>query len=292
MIDLAASRILVTGADGLVGHAIAHGLARQGAQVTSVGKGTDLPGAVAVDLANADWPAEGCAAIVHCAARLPARFDGPEAEAADRENQCMDARALAAAADHKAHLVYFSSGSVYGDTAGLIDDTTPVRPAIGYARQKLGTEAEIDASGMPATVFRLVAPYGPRQRRRTVLKLFLEAALAGQPLEFYGSGARTQDFLHVDDIAAAVMLAITLQAQGCFVLAAGAPVTMRELAELSVKVTGSAGSVAAAGLPDPEETRQVRYDVSPLRTRLGLPEPRTLEAGLREWVALRRQETA
>ena len=286
------SRILVTGADGLVGHAIALGLARQGAQVTSVGTATDLPGAVAVDLANADWPAGGYAAIVHSAARLPSRFEGPEAEAADRENQLLDARALAAAAEDEAHLVYFSSGSVYGDTAGLIDDATPVRPAIGYARQKLGTEAAIDARSLSATVFRLVAPYGPRQRRCTVMKRFMEAALAGQPLEFYGSGARTQDFLHVDDIAAAVTLAITSQAQGRFLLAAGAPVTMRELAELSVKVTGSASSVSPAGLPDPEEARQVRYDVSGLRMGLGLPEPRPLEAGLREWAALRRQETA
>jgi len=288
MIDLAGRRILVTGAGGLVGHAAAQALVRLGADVLAVGQGADVPGrALALDLAGAEWPAAGCDAIVHCAARLPARFEGPEADAADRENQAIDQRALDAAASQRAHLVYLSSGSVYGDTGGLIGDDTPVRPLLGYARQKLATEAAITRRELSATVLRLVAPYGPRQQRRTVLRTFLDLALAGQPLRYHGSGARTQDFLHVGDVAEAVVRAIVGRARGCFVLASGVPVTMRALAELVVEVTGSASVVEASGLPDADEARQARYDVSRLRAELGLHPARPLATGLAEWAAVR-----
>ncbi len=290
MDDLVGCRVFVTGADGLVGNAVARVLSEKGAIVTSVGKGTGLPGAAtAIDLARTEWPVAGHDAIVHCAARVPTRFQGAEADQADEENRSMDARAVEAASVHKLHLVYFSSGSVYGDTVGLIDDETPARPCLSYAAQKLATEANIEAQGLSATVFRLIAPYGPRQRRRTVIKTFLDAAFDGKPLRYYGSGDRTQDFIHVDDIAGAVESAIVRRACGRFVLASGVPVTMRDLAALVVNVTGSASVVQAAGIPDPEEGRKVRYDVARVRDELALPVSRDLKDGLSAWACLRRQ---
>src|SRR5204862_7127187 len=123
---------------------------------------------------------------------------GAEAEAAVADNRVMDDRALEAAAATGAYLIYLSTASVYGTTLGEIDDETPPAPVLTYAREKLATEEAIAVRDIPAGIFRLAAPYGPRQARNTVLRRFLDLALTGQPLRYCGTGARPQDFLHVD----------------------------------------------------------------------------------------------
>ena len=276
--------MLVTGATGLVGHAVRARLLADGVQVSAPGRDTGL------DLSRDPWPAGVWNVVVHCAARLPLRFDGAEADAATAENRMMDDRAIDAASASGAHLVFLSSASVYGHTVGEITDDTPVAPVLSYAREKLATEEAIAARGLSATVFRLVAPYGPRQTRTTVLRRFLDAALSAAPLRYYGSGARTQDFIHVEDVAAAVALAARDRVAGRFLLASGAAITMRDLARLIVETTRSSSLVEAAGVPDPEESRAVRYRVDRLRAQLGFQPSVSLAAGIAEWATVRRGE--
>lgn len=275
--------MLVTGASGLVGHAVASRLRAEGARVTSAGREGGP------DLAREPWPRGPWDVIVHCAARLPARFDGPEADAAVAENRKMDDRALDAASG--AHLVYLSSASVYGATSGIIDEATPPAPMLGYAIAKLETERAIADRGLSATLLRLVSPYGSRQNRPTVLRRFLDAALTGAPLRYYGTGSRTQDFIHVDDVAAAIASAARDRVSGLFLLASGQSIAMRDLAGLIVEATGSSSPVEAAGIPDPEEGRVVRYRVDAMRARLAVPET-PLTEGVRAWAVTRRAELA
>jgi nucleoside-diphosphate-sugar epimerase len=124
-----------------------------------------------------------------------------------------------------------------------------------------------------------------------VLRQFLDAALTGAPLRYYGTGARTQDFIHVDDVAAAIARAARDRVSGLFVLASGQSITMRDLAGLIVEATGSSSPVEAAGVPDPEEGRVVRYRVDAMRARLAAPET-PLAEGVRVWAATRRAELA
>lgn len=277
-------RVLLTGASGLVGHAILHRLRADGARLLALGR--DNGG----DLARSPWPAGPWDVIVHCAARIPQQFGGAEEAAAAAENRMLDDRALEAAASSGAHLIFLSSASVYGVAGGEITEATPAAPALAYAREKLATEEAIAARGIAATVFRLVAPYGPRQTRTTVLRRFLDLALTDMPLRYFGSGNRTQDFLHVDDVAAAVALAARNRRSDRFVLASGEAITMRELARLVVEAAGSRSVVEAAGVPDPEEGRTVRYRIDHLREGLGFEPSTALRAGVAAWAAIRRRE--
>lgn len=274
----------MTGASGLVGHAVRARLDADGVPVTAIGREAGL------DLVRDPWPTGPWDVIVHCAARLPMRFDGAEAEAATAENRLLDDRAIEAASISGAHLIFLSSASVYGHTVGEITDETPAAPALGYAREKLATEQAITASSLSASVFRLVAPYGPRQTRNTVLRRFLDAALTSAPLRFHGSGARTQDFIHVEDVAAAVALAARDRVAGRFLMASGNAIEMRDLAHLVVEVTGSHSVVEAAGVPDFEEGRAIRYSTDRMRQRLGFRPSVSLASGIAAWAAVRRKE--
>jgi UDP-glucose 4-epimerase len=202
----------------------------------------------------------------------------------------MDDRAIELARVTGAHLVYFSGASVCGAATGEIDEETPASPLVGYVREKLVTETAIAASGVAATVFRLASPYGPRQQRHTVLRRFLDAALTGQPLRYFGTGSRTQDFLHADDVATAAMHAVTRGVRGCFLLASGSAISMRDLASLIVEVTGSTSTIEPAGVPDPEEGRVATYRVDRVRDQLGFRPRVALADGLAAWASVRREQ--
>jgi UDP-glucose 4-epimerase len=281
----------VTGASGLVGHAITARLLEEQLRVTAIGRRPAADASwLSLDLTKDPWPAGHWEVIVHCAAHIPTSFDGPAAREAERDNRIMDDRVIEMAAATGAHLVYFSSASVLGASTGEIDEETPPTPLIGYSREKLATETAIAASGVAATVFRLVSPYGPRQQRPTVLRRFLDAALTGAPLRYFGTGSRTQDFLHVDDAAAAVLIAVKSGTGGCFLLASGSAISMRDLASLVVEVTGSASAIEPAGVPDPEEGRLVTYRIDRVRDQLGFRPRVTLADGLAAWASVRRRQ--
>jgi nucleoside-diphosphate-sugar epimerase len=67
---------------------------------------------------------------------------------------------------------------------------------------------------------------------------------------------------------------------------------MRALAQLIIAATGSTSVVEAAGVPDPEEGRTIRYRIDRLRDRLGFEPAISLSAGIATWADLRREELA
>src|SRR6478609_448274 len=122
-------RIAITGASGLIGHAVAKALADAGHAIVTVGRRADC--AVRVDLAaDASLPAgalKGCDALVHAAGVTDEDFADRDAAFAKalRGTQAL----LAAARDAGVgRLAYFSSAHVYGPLEGRLDEASPVNP--------------------------------------------------------------------------------------------------------------------------------------------------------------------
>jgi UDP-glucose 4-epimerase len=83
------------------------------------------------------------------------------------------------------------------------------RPASPYGASKLAGEAYVTAYaatyGIAACALRFSNAYGPRSlHKKSVVAAWLRAALAGTPLTIHGDGEQTRDFVHVDDLAAAL----------------------------------------------------------------------------------------
>jgi nucleoside-diphosphate-sugar epimerase len=279
--------VLVTGAAGLLGGAVCRRLADRGVSFTPLwhrvappfadGLQADLtvPGALD-DVGAAD-------AIVHTAALLPASFDDCAEEAA--ANRRIDEHVLAAAERLRARVVYASTISLYAPGTGdALDESARLEPVGPYQQEKAWGEraglAWAERTGLAFTALRISAPYGPGQRTRTVIQLFVERALAGGPLEYFGSGAREQDFTWADDGAEACVRALA-GPTGAFNVTGGRTVTMRELASVVAHAAGlGPGAVRAAGRPDPQEGVLARYDVTAARRRLGWSARTPLEVGI------------
>ena len=291
-----AGRILVTGGQGLLGAAVARRLAEAGVEVVATRRRA-APAPRGIDWFDADLTAREaliglrpCDAVVHTAAVLPRTHQNSDAEA--EANRQIDEGVFAAAQRWRANLVFTSSVAVYGDALppahGLSEDRRP-QPIGAYAVEKVWAEErgrQLAASeGLQFTSLRVSAPYGPEQRSGTVLRTFVERAARGETLEYWGSGARQQDFIHADDVARACEAALA-SGGGTFNVASGSPVSMRELAETIARAAGLPMSmVRAAGKPDAGEERRVAYSIARGRELLGWEPQISLPEGIRLWIS-------
>lgn len=291
--------MLVTGATGLIGWAVCDRLRRDLRPVIAThfrcDRALEADGVawLRVDLRkpHAIDAIGEVSAVVHLAANIPDGSHSDERQAAD--NRAIDESVLCTALARRVPVVYASTGALYGgappatgwgEGAGL----APVGP---YLEEKAWAESlGIRASehfGVRFAALRINAPYGPAQRGRTVMQLFVEQALAGGPLTYLGTGSREQDFTYVADAADACVAALD-GPSGTFNVAGGEPVTMRQLAEMVAQCAGlDRDAVVAAGRLDPEEGRRAAFDLSRSAQLLGWTPRVRLEDGIGRCLRLR-----
>jgi len=111
-------------------------------------------------------------------------------------------------------LVFPSSSMVYGHfPAESVTEETPANPIGIYGAGKLACEHMIRAYhniyGLPFTIIRPSALYGPTCINRRIGQLFIEAALEGRALSLEGDGEDRLDFTHIDDLVQGLVLILT-----------------------------------------------------------------------------------
>jgi len=303
-----AGLVVVTGDSGFLGHYVALRLCRAGYRVLGVSRRATNTEATGVSYMQVKLNLEDPAcvdeltrqaggqvkAIVHFAAALPASFGTPEAEVCAQKNLRMDEHILRVCERLACSLVYGSTASVYSThSAGLKTEDSQIDPYEPYAREKLTIEQEahrrFNGAAPVFTGLRITAPYGPYQKVRTVVKIFLERALQNQPLLYHGTGAREQDFIHAADVAEAVLCSIERPISGVFNIGFGAPVTMRKLAEITTRsIPGCTSEVRVSGLADPQEPRYASISIAKACSQLGWKPKMMLERGIYQWAELLR----
>ena len=108
--------------------------------------------------------------------------------------------------------VYVSSSMIYGDFKSVpCPETHPKSPKEIYGGTKYAgeimTEVFNKRFGLPYTIVRPSAVYGPYDINRRVRQIFVENALIGKELVLDGGGQINLDFTYVDDIADGIILA-------------------------------------------------------------------------------------
>ncbi len=111
------------------------------------------------------------------------------------------------------HFIFFSSSMVYGDfLTPEVEEDHVLNPMGIYGALKLGGEKIVIAYnqvfGLPYTIIRPSALYGPRCVSRRVGQIFIETAMDGGRLRVDGDGAERLDFTYIDDIIEANVAAL------------------------------------------------------------------------------------
>jgi len=207
---------------------------------------------------------------------------------------------LEAAADaNVARVVLASSAVVYGEPQRLpIDEDHPLNGTTLYGAAKVANEQMARAfahlRGLRTTSLRYFNVYGPRMDVRSkyveVLVRWLDRIDAGEPLVIFGDGEGSADFVHVDDVVRANLLACEAGAPDAIVnVCSGVETRMRDLAELLIRITGS--DVGIQRQPEPLGGLPARRYGDPRRAEevLGFRARTDLAEGLRTLIAWRRE---
>jgi dTDP-glucose 4,6-dehydratase len=204
--------------------------------------------------------------------------------------------ALGLAKFKRARFLLASTSEVYGDPQVHPQPETywgnvnPIGPRGVYDESKRYAEALTTAyktqQGVDVCIARIFNTYGPRMRRNDgrASVNFLHQALDGKPLTVYGDGSQTRSLCYVDDLVRGLIL--LAESGEHLPVNLGNPdheVTMLELAETIVRVTGSTSQIVFEALPidDPQVRRP---DITRARQVLGWEPQIDLEEGLRRWL--------
>lgn len=228
-------KILITGAAGFIGAALAHRLLDRGDTVLGydnlnayydvrlkqarldrllVRDGFQfVKGALEDrDALEAAFDTFGANRVVNLAAQAGVRYSLENPRAYIDANIVGFLNVLEACR-HRAieHLVYASSSSVYGANRKLpfaVEDSVD-HPVSLYAASKKSNELMAHTYshlfGLPTTGLRFFTVYGPWGRPDMALFLFTRKILAGEPIDVFNFGNHSRDFTYVDDIVEGVI---------------------------------------------------------------------------------------
>jgi UDP-glucuronate 4-epimerase len=236
-------KLLVTGAAGFIGHALADSLCRRGDEVVGIDNlnsyyDVGLKRArlarleqfdnfhfQAIDLADAAalqqlFAHEGFERVLNLAAQAGVRYSLENPGAYIDSNLIGFANLLECCRHHDIeHLVYASSSSVYGanrempfSTAHNVDHPISLYAATKKANE-LMAHSYSHLYNLATTGLRFFTVYGPWGRPDMSPILFADAITQGKPIKVFNQGRHRRDFTYIDDIVAGVLLCLDRVAQ-------------------------------------------------------------------------------
>jgi UDP-glucose 4-epimerase len=292
---------LVTGGCGFIGSHLSAALVRRGDEVRvldnlATGSLAGLPPSAALVRGDVADPqhvrdalagADGC---FHLAAIASVERSHRDWLGTHRTNLTGALTVFDAAAAGSVPVVYASSAAVYGDSSHLpLAENAEIRPLSAYAVDKIAAELHARVASkvhrLAAVGLRLFNVYGPGQDPRSpysgVVSIFCERLRRGQPIEVFGDGHQTRDFVFVADVVAALLRAMDARLPGgaVFNVCTGHGTTVLELARTIANLCGASLEIRF-GPERAGEVRDSRGDPTAARQTLGFSAATQLETGL------------
>jgi UDP-glucose 4-epimerase len=258
-------------------------------QEVRIHKGSVLePKALAEAMAHAD-------VVFHLAARTSVPESVARPELYWQTNVEGTLNALKAAVDARVErFVFVSSAAVYGNAEAnpKVESMRPA-PASPYATTKMVGEFACQETsglkGLETVALRVFNAYGPRQDPASsyagVIARFCAAIAEDRPVEVFGDGEQTRDFLYVTDLAEGLELAAERDVAGeTFNLGSGSAISVNDVARALSEITVTPVRVARKETR-PGDVRHSRADIEKAMDRLGFAPRTSLREGLERTLA-------
>jgi UDP-glucose 4-epimerase len=277
-------RVLLSGGAGFIGSHVAYHLLSRGHEVAVVddlssGKRENVPKGASFHKLDIRT---GCTdlfeefrpeALCHQAAQMDVRRSVREPDFDAEVNVLGTLRLLENCVRYGVEKVVFAStgGAVYGEQKAFpAPEDHPQYPVSPYGVSKLAGERYLNfyhvQYGLPYAALRYANVYGPRQDphgEAGVVAVFCGNLAAGRLSTIYGTGEQTRDYVHVEDVARANVLAVEgVSPPGAYNIGTGIETSVEELYELLREISGK-------GLPPKHGPRrpgeQARSSISPAK---------------------------
>ncbi len=206
-------------------------------------------------------------------------------------------KALGLALSKKATFLLASTSEVYGDplvhpqTEDYWGNVNPVGPRGVYDEAKRFAEALTMAyhryHQVNTKIARIFNTYGPRMRPNDgrAIPTFIPQALRNQPITIFGDGSQTRSFCFVSDLIQGIYKLLMSDINDPINLGNPQEMTIKEMAEAVIKVTGSRSQIIYKPLPV-DDPRVRQPNINRAKKLLGWQPTVNLEEGLKittEW---------
>jgi UDP-glucose 4-epimerase len=303
-------RVLVTGGAGFIGSQVAERLGLEGYEVAvmdnlSTGRREYVPATAqffpydiksrdAFDL-TCQWQPQ---VIVHHAAQMSVRASVTDPLMDAQENILGSLNIFQAGTQAGVQKIIFAStgGAIYGDEVALpAREEYLAQPACPYGIAKLAVEHYLhfyhQEYGIIPISLRYANVYGPRQNglgEAGVVAIFIEKFLAEEQPIINGDGGQTRDFVFVQDVVAANLLALDYPQPGVFNIGTGRETDILTIYLELKEFTGSPRG-PVHGPAKPGEQRRSALDCQRAKALLGWEPKVSLAEGLERTVVAFRQ---
>jgi dTDP-glucose 4,6-dehydratase len=204
-------------------------------------------------------------------------------------------KALGLAKAKGAAFVLASTSEVYGDPLEHPQRETywgnvnPIGPRGVYDEAKRFAEAMNVAyhryHGVDTKIVRIFNTYGPRMRVRDgrAVPAFMSQALRHEDVTVFGDGQQTRSFCYVSDLVNGIIRLMESTEHGPINIGNPAEMTIRQIAETSIEMTGSRSRIVHKPLPE-DDPKVRRPDITRARTLLGWEPKVDLRDGLTQTI--------
>ncbi|MGB5933566.1 MAG: SDR family NAD(P)-dependent oxidoreductase [Anaerolineae bacterium] len=181
------------------------------------------------------------------------------------------------------------------------DEAKPLYPSSIYAITKRSQEESFlcfgRAYGIPTVALRYFNVYGPRQALSNpytgVAAIFSARILNGRPPVIYEDGLQSRDFIHIQDIVEATLLAMEKAEFEVFNVGTGRPLTVLDMARILIEKLGGEGlEPQIVGRYRRGDIRHCYADITKIQERLGFQPGVKFEEGISDLIAWVSQEEA
>lgn len=205
-------------------------------------------------------------------------------------------KALGLARAKKSRFLLSSTSEVYGDPLEHPQKETywgnvnPVGPRGVYDEAKRFAEAMVMAyrrtHGVDTKIVRIFNTYGPRMRAHDgrCVPAFIDQALNGEDITVFGDGRQTRSFCFVADLLEGIVRLATSGESGPMNIGNPAEMTVLQLAERIIALTGSRSRIVFKPLPV-DDPRVRQPDITLARSKLGWQPAVSLDDGLAQTIA-------
>lgn len=303
-------KIAILGGGGFIGSAIADRLLKDGHELriferSRVERYRQFPGNERVEWLSGDFMSvhdvgraiDGVDVVLHLVGTTLPKNSNDDMVYDVESNLVTTLKLLGAMVDKQVGRIVFisSGGTVYGNPAYLpIDEDHSTEPRVSYGITKLAIEKYLllyqQLYGIKANILRVANPFGERQRIETAqgaVGVFLSRAIQNQPVEIWGDGSVTRDYIYVGDVADAFARAVNYDGtKSVFNISSGIGTSLNELIDVIERVLGR--EVVRHYLPGrPFDVPVSVLDNTLARQELGWAPQLKLEAGIvrtAEWM--------
>jgi ADP-L-glycero-D-manno-heptose 6-epimerase len=292
-------KILVTGGSGFVGRNLTERLIRDGHEVTITSTGTEpmIPGVkkiVYMGLEGIDWSqAEDKDAVIHLMANNDTRcIDEKEMIRANYQGSIRLFEVAYKSGCRK--FIYASSTAVYGNSpAPYIEDETPEEPLNVYGESKrmfddyirqIPTSHEVQTVG-----FRYCNIYGPGEdqkgKRMSMIGQMIRKLLKVEKPKLFKWGEQKRDWVHVQDVVEANILALHSDKSGIYNIGSGVASTFNEITDILQHYFGELAIPEYIDCPfESEYQNHTECCIEKARRELGFSPGFDLRSGIEDYI--------